>query len=243
MRAVRDDDFGKATIIETSGGGVEKGEDLQAAVCRELKEELGAEVEIICKIGVVNDFYNLIHIEPTAKRYYCYDSLASSVLGFTGSDNNGLYGLEYQYDKELSGTNGVYVTARDSYGNEMPTEYESYIDEIDGYKITLTLNLFIQSVLENQLRATFADNGADDDQITDMFRNADKSDRQNDGNSVQFKIGRRKCREREPRSFVNQRKIDTSHANGENVAGNNSDQNRNNRQEAFEENVSENRNG
>lgn len=109
-----------------------------------------------------NKLYNLIHLEATAKRYYCYDNLASSVLGFTGTDNNGLYGLEYQYNKILSGTNGVYVTARDSYGSEMPTEYESYIDAIDGYDITTTLNLFIQYTLENQLRATLADNGADE---------------------------------------------------------------------------------
>ena len=61
MRAHRDDQFGKATLIETSGGGVEKGEDLDHAIRRELKEELGAEVEILCPIGTVSDYYNLIH--------------------------------------------------------------------------------------------------------------------------------------------------------------------------------------
>lgn len=53
VRADRDDDFGKATLIETAGGGVEIGEDLQTAIKRELKEELGVSVEIVCKIGVV----------------------------------------------------------------------------------------------------------------------------------------------------------------------------------------------
>ena len=61
MRASRDDEFGDGTWIETSGGGVEIGEDLHTAVRRELKEELGAEVEILCKLGEVHDYYNLIH--------------------------------------------------------------------------------------------------------------------------------------------------------------------------------------
>ena len=61
VRVHRDDDFGKATLIETAGGGVELNENLESAVRRELREELGVEVEIICKIGVVSDYYNLIH--------------------------------------------------------------------------------------------------------------------------------------------------------------------------------------
>ena len=71
VRAERDDDFGKATLIETSGGGVEAGEDLHAAIKRELKEELGAEVEIICKIGVVSDYYNLIHRHNLNNYFLC----------------------------------------------------------------------------------------------------------------------------------------------------------------------------
>lgn len=60
VRAERDDDFGKATLIETSGGAM-AGEDLQSAIKRELKEELGVEVDVVRKIGVVSDYYNLIH--------------------------------------------------------------------------------------------------------------------------------------------------------------------------------------
>ncbi len=71
VRAERDDEFGKCTLIETSGGGVETGEDLQAAVRRELREELGAEVEVIEKIGFVSDYYNLIHRHNLNHYYLC----------------------------------------------------------------------------------------------------------------------------------------------------------------------------
>uniref|UniRef100_UPI0025DF05E7 NUDIX domain-containing protein n=1 Tax=uncultured Ruminococcus sp. TaxID=165186 RepID=UPI0025DF05E7 len=71
VRVDRDDDFGKAELIETSGGGVEKGEDLITAIKRELKEELGAEVDIVCKIGIVSDHYNLIHRHNINNYFLC----------------------------------------------------------------------------------------------------------------------------------------------------------------------------
>ena len=71
VRAVRDDDFGGSTIIETSGGGVEPGEDLFVAIQRELHEELGAKVEIVGKIGVVSDYYNLIHRHNINHYFLC----------------------------------------------------------------------------------------------------------------------------------------------------------------------------
>ena len=71
VRVLRNDDFGKATLIETSGGGVEPGEDLHAAIRRELKEELGADVDVLLKIGVVSDYYNLIHRHNINHYFLC----------------------------------------------------------------------------------------------------------------------------------------------------------------------------
>ena len=71
VRADRDDDFGKAIILETAGGGVEDGEDTRDAVVREVREELGAEVDVICKIGEVSDYYNLIHRHNLNNYYLC----------------------------------------------------------------------------------------------------------------------------------------------------------------------------
>ena len=71
VRAERDDDFGRATLIETSGGGVEPGEDLNTAIRRELKEELGADVRVVRRIGVVSDHYNLIHRHNLNNYFLC----------------------------------------------------------------------------------------------------------------------------------------------------------------------------
>ncbi len=71
VRADRDDDFGRAITIETAGGGVEGGEDLDEAIKRELLEELGAEVDVIGKLGVVSDYYNLIHRHNINNYYLC----------------------------------------------------------------------------------------------------------------------------------------------------------------------------
>lgn len=55
-----------------------------------------------------------IYLSPDAKRYYPYGTLASQVIGFVGTDNTGLYGLEAQYEDQLEGQTGLVVTARDN---------------------------------------------------------------------------------------------------------------------------------
>lgn len=70
-RLDRDDDFCHGQVIETAGGGVEEGEALTAALVRELREELGAEVEILADLGTVSDYYNLIHRHNINHYYLC----------------------------------------------------------------------------------------------------------------------------------------------------------------------------
>ena len=71
VRVERDDDFGKATLIETAGGGVESGEELVDALRRELQEELGVQVDVLAKLGIVSDFYNLVHRHNINHYFLC----------------------------------------------------------------------------------------------------------------------------------------------------------------------------
>lgn len=104
-----------------------------------------------------HDLQTMIYLEAQSTRYYPYDTLAAHMIGFTSNDGEGLYGLEYQYDEYLKGTDGYYIKARDSYGNEMPNDYASYIEAVDGYNLQTTIDTTIQSFLEEQLEKTVAD--------------------------------------------------------------------------------------
>lgn len=108
-----------------------------------------------------NGYQNMIYLEATSTRYYPNSTLASAVIGFTNSDGDGLYGLESYYNKTLSGSDGYYITARDSLGNEMPYEYESYIPAEDGKNLITTIDAYIQAALEEQLLATVAESDAE----------------------------------------------------------------------------------
>lgn len=70
-RVERNDALCQATLIETAGGGLEAGEALPFAIQRELSEELGVQVDIVCKIGVVSDFYNLVHRHNVNHYFLC----------------------------------------------------------------------------------------------------------------------------------------------------------------------------
>lgn len=89
--------------------------------------------------------------QPTTKRYYPQNELAASVIGFTNSDGDGQYGLEYQYDSYLSGVDGRVVSAQAANGEEMPYRYSTTYDAEDGDSLYLTIDTTIQYYLEKAL--------------------------------------------------------------------------------------------
>lgn len=98
-----------------------------------------------------NKLENLIFTEAQSSRYYPEETLAAHVLGFAGSDSQGLYGLEYYYDQYLRGTDGYYLYAKDANGNALSTEYSTYIPAEDGYSLVTTIDSYVQKQLESQL--------------------------------------------------------------------------------------------
>ena len=94
-----------------------------------------------------------VGVEETNKRYYPNDTLASSVLGFVGDDNQGLAGLESYYDNTLTGVSGRVVAAKDAKGNNMATTYQKTIAAKQGDSLVLAIDSYIQYACEKYLDA------------------------------------------------------------------------------------------
>ncbi len=98
-----------------------------------------------------NEIDSGVRLITDYKRYYPYGTVASTVLGFTGSDGQGLGGLELQYDNELKGTAGRMISAKNALSTDMPFEYEQLIGAQNGYDLVLTIDETVQSTLEKYL--------------------------------------------------------------------------------------------
>ena len=92
------------------------------------------------------------------KRYYPYDNLASHVIGFAGMDNQGLAGIELEYDSYLKGASGRLITASDASGSAMPFDYEKLIDPEDGLNVVLTIDENIQRIAEKYIEQAVEEN-------------------------------------------------------------------------------------
>lgn len=102
-----------------------------------------------------------INIDSTVVRKYPYNTLASNLIGFTGADTHGSWGLEYTLDNILSGIDGKVVMLTDSVNSEIPNQQKTYIEAKDGDSVYLTIDATIQSTCERYLEQAVKDNIAD----------------------------------------------------------------------------------
>nr|WP_319487497.1 penicillin-binding transpeptidase domain-containing protein [uncultured Caproiciproducens sp.] len=147
---------------ETIAAGLAKilGMDKNAIIERSKKktyyDELKRKVETdvkdeVLKFKADNGIGNGIRLIEDYKRYYPYGEFAASVLGFTGTDNQGLYGIEKQYDSYLTGVPGKLVTAKNAIGTDMPFQYEQKVEAQNGSSLVLTIDEVVQHFLEKNL--------------------------------------------------------------------------------------------
>lgn len=94
-----------------------------------------------------------VYLVTDSKRYYPYSTLAAQVIGFVGTENTGLYGLEKKYDEELTGTSGMVVTAKNAAGTDVLYQYEQYYDAENGHSLVLTLDTSVQYFLEKGIES------------------------------------------------------------------------------------------
>lgn len=102
-------------------------------------------------------YSSAIGLDPDVKRYYPYGTLASNVIGFTGTDDIGRAGLELKYDTVLTGTPGRIITAQNGRSDVMSQEFETVYDASQGTSLVLTIDEVIQRYLEDELKQVYTD--------------------------------------------------------------------------------------
>lgn len=131
------------SILELDEAGVRK--KVQANTIRE-KIKSNVDKEIADQLRELH--LDGVMIDEDYKRYYPYNTLASKVLGFTGSDNQGIVGLEVAYESILAGTPGSILTLTDANGQEIENEAESRIEPIAGNNLYTSIDVNIQKYAE-----------------------------------------------------------------------------------------------
>ena len=104
------------------------------------------------------DIYSGINIDEDTRRYYPFENLASNLIGFCGDDNQGLEGLEAEWDSILTGTPGRVTTSQDAIQDFIPDRNETYIPASNGNNLTLTIDANIQSICEKYLEQACKEN-------------------------------------------------------------------------------------
>ena len=102
-------------------------------------------------------YSSAVGIDPDVKRYYPYGTLASNLIGFTGTDDIGRSGVELKYDSVLTGTPGRIITAQNGKSDVMHQEFETVYDAVQGTSLVLTIDEVIQRYLEDSLEQVYID--------------------------------------------------------------------------------------
>lgn len=109
-----------------------------------------------------------INIDEDTKRVYPYNNLASNLIGFCGTDNTGIQGIEDSWNSVLQGTPGKITTSTDAIQEEIPDSNQTYIPAENGSDIVLTIDYYIQTVLEKYLKQAVEENNADSGTVVAM---------------------------------------------------------------------------
>ena len=109
-----------------------------------------------------NNITQGVNIDEDTKRYYPYNNLASQIIGFCGSDNQGLSGIEAKYEENLKGTKGYISKITDAAGSQIDDTSEEYIDPVNGDDLVLTIDATIQGIAEKHLKEACIDNKCTD---------------------------------------------------------------------------------
>jgi len=119
------------------------------------------EKEVVDKLSVwlmENNIKEGVNIDEDTKRYYPHSNFASHIIGFCGSDNQGLGGIEAKYDETLSGIKGRITRVKDAAGGEVEGTVERYTDAVDGNSLVTTIDMGVQSIAEKYLEEACIDN-------------------------------------------------------------------------------------
>ena len=130
-------------------------------------EKIGKKIEkeksnVLRQWMIENNIDQGINIDEDTKRYYPYSKLASQIIGFCGSDNQGLNGIEAKYDETLKGKKGSISKTTDAKGRNIGDTEEKYTDALEGNSIELTIDKNIEQIVEKYLEEACIDNKCTD---------------------------------------------------------------------------------
>lgn len=140
-------------ILDMDAGSIEQKLGSKELGFVYVKRQISSEVaELINQLNLPG-----IYTQNETKRYYPQNGLAAAIIGFTGLDNNGLNGVELEYEKLLRGIDGKYIIEKDVYGKIIPGSKNNYISPMDGGDVALTIDSQIQYIAQKKLEEVTAD--------------------------------------------------------------------------------------